>query len=295
MKIIDKIKKFYYYSQIMIFNNRIGYFRNIIHITYYILIRIRFLIVKGNKKMKAEVSDQSRFLREEGYCIISNTNQQVVSKVREKVERCFQDENLCVRSLQNRGLVRLRDSFSNIPELEEFIISADQYIREYYGTDYKIFSTDVYRTTQKQVDEEAFDSEKFHLDNGPRSTLKIMVYLTDVTKDTGAITVIPKKRSRSLVMRGFWDRFRAQKYKNELEENSIVLEGASGTIILFTPQFCIHKATLPESSYRDVAVFLVYPYHKEYKITSAFRKQCSNYYGYLKNPYSWKPLRVGDE
>lgn len=296
MKILNKLKTIYTYLQLLLFSNRIGFFNNIIHLVYSI--KIKLLNILGGKEFKSVnevVQDSVSQLRSNGYCMVEGKDNQAVEDIHKKVNAIFSDNKLCVRTLEARGLIRMRDSFFAVPEIEIFIKDAEEYIKQYFNSDFKIFSSDIYRTMQKKDGEVGFDSDLFHLDNAPQSTLKMMVYLTDVNKDTGAITVVPRSISRKLVKKGFWDRFKVDKYKKDLDDNALVVEGKKGTIILFTPQYCIHKATLPKHNHRDVAVFLIYPSGTEIVIDDGFRKQCSNYYGYLRNPFRWMPLRVGDE
>lgn len=67
-------------------------------------------------------------------------------------------------------------------------------------------------------------------------------------------------------------------------------------MIFFTAQNCLHKATHPLRGYRDVVVFLLYPSATRLeKFGLEERERLSRNFGYLLNPFSNKPLRVGDE
>ena len=124
-----------------------------------------------------------------------------------------------------------------------------------------------------------------------------MVYLCDTTDNNGAIKILPKTFSHSIKKSGFWNRHKVSKeHLNIIDKNHITVEGKSFTTILFTPQFCVHKATLPKSSFRDVAVFLLYPGNNNLKqLNENELRRMGRRFGYMKNPFSKKPLRFGEE
>jgi hypothetical protein len=184
--------------------------------------------------------------------------------------------------------------------LEEFL--SDQNVcgvfHQYFGSHFQIYSCDVYRTfpSPHPNAEEIFPSLLWHFDNCPASVIKVMVYLRDTTTETGALTVINKPTSHKLRKQGFWDRNNIEHYSSELEDNTIKLEGPAGTVLIFSTHHCIHKATLPTTGLRDVAVFLLQPsLSSTMPWNDAQRHSYSHNFGYCINPFTNRPLRVADE
>lgn len=239
-------------------------------------------------------------LRRNGYLVIPpSTPSEEISLVRKKIDSLLETRLNRVETLADSNLIRLRDSAVNVPEVLQFILGADasSLLRAFYSTDFSIISCDIYRTLEMAGERESFDSEDYHFDNGPRSMVKVLVYLSGAERETGAMTLLPRKSSAKIRRNGFWDRKEVDRFKSEIEANSIVLEGPPGTMVVFLPQFCIHKATLPRLGYRDVAAFLVHPRLTEVsgELTQKDLVRFSRSYGYLVNPFTDRTLRWGSD
>jgi hypothetical protein len=114
--------------------------------------------------------------------------------------------------------------------------------------------------------------------------------------ERGPLSLVSKPVSAELRNRGFWDRNKAQRFEPRIEAEKKEITGSTGTVILFTPQLCIHKATLPRAQHRDVAVFLLHPSLTPHRpLDAAGRLACSRAFGHLTNPFLNTPLRTGDE
>ena len=170
-------------------------------------------------------------------------------------------------------------------------------LKAYYRHHYRAFSADVYRTHKADPDsDDSLQSLRYHRDNGPSSMVKVFVYMTDVQKETGAIEVTSKSLTSRFGRMGKYLREELGQFNDEMVRNTKSIEGASGCIILFTPQHLIHRAVLPLRGHRDVVNFLVHPTLTEsfeYDTREAFR--LSRNQGYLVNPFTMAALREGDQ
>jgi hypothetical protein len=217
----------------------------------------------------------------------------------DKVAQLFRTEDKVAADLKDSGLIRLRRSLVEVPELESLLMHPHVrgVVEAYFGSHFKVFACDIYRTFPEDPQAAAvkFSSLKWHFDNCPESLLKIMIYLTDTRKDTGAISLVPKPVSARLKRAGFWDRRKAAGFENDINQNAVYLEGPAGTVLFFSTHHCIHCATLPLTGYRDVAVFLVQPsLAPQPSFSPELRERYSRNYGYCVNPFFNTPQAFAD-
>lgn len=225
---------------------------------------------------------------------------ELLDQIRNKSNSLFATADKTVTNLAESGLIRLKNSLSELSELESLINheKVSNFLKEYYKSDFKFFSCDMYRTIPSHAKdkEDHFNSLLWHFDNCPKNLVKIMIYLNDVTVENGAISLVPKETSIKLRNKGYWNRWNNDSFLAEIENSKVYLEGKAGSVLFFSTHYCIHKATLPETGYRDVAVFLIQPSLSAAKpLTNNERDQLSKNFGYCINPFTNQPLRVGDE
>ncbi|MBL7714976.1 MAG: phytanoyl-CoA dioxygenase family protein [Bdellovibrionales bacterium] len=282
---------------VRIFGNRIGVVTNLLHYLFGAFLRSISLFKPWNTMRSA--SDKGMEIRENGYASVSPVlSEQFLSALSEKIDRLIGRPDQVIGTHTAGGILRLKDSFILLPELEVLLTAPEllNAVCSYFSSPFKVYSCDVYRTfpVETPIVEENY-SLIWHFDNAPHSMLKLMVYITDTPEDRGALTLVPKHTSAELKRKGFWDRLKMDAFRSTIQEQARTLPGPKGTCLLFTPQYCIHKATLPQKSYRDVAVFLLFPSYEFSRFSSEVRRTLSYNFGYLANPFSGRPLRVGDE
>lgn len=198
---------------------------------------------------------------------------------------------------ESQGIIRLKDSLERLPELTELLTGPIEKVVEFYYRSYfKLYSTDVYRLIHcATAPEESF---LWHCDNAPAEMIKLLVYLSDTTEETGAFRLKDKTVSSKLKRQGFWDRADTERFADRLEDaaSTRVLGGPLGTGILFQHSACIHKATDPARGQRDVAAFLIIPSDVPWREHLArHSNRLSRNYGICLNPFTDRPERVGDE
>jgi hypothetical protein len=175
-----------------------------------------------------------------------------------RIDEAFEDAGNCYPL--SGGAKRLIDGAEMFPEVVALLRGRVEHILErYFQSHFKIFSASYYRTVpDDSVPESSF---LWHFDNAPDLQLKAMIYLDDVAADTGAFRFKSKADSERARAAGFWHRDDYERGRAVFDEDATthVIEGATGTVILFQPGRVVHKATAPAHGHRDVAVLVINP------------------------------------
>ena len=215
--------------------------------------------------------------------------------IKENVDRHFDQQN--DGFVINYGMRRLVDGIELIPDLIDFIDEdMEAVIENYYGSHFKLFAVTCYRTMP--TPDKPDSSFLWHLDNCPKQEIKLMIYLDDVVAETGALSVKDKPFSVGLRKEGFFDRRRINQFVGRLDDTSStrVLEGSTGTRLLFENSGCIHKATSPQVGHRDVVTFVIIPSDMPWRPHYArHRNLMSTNAGICVDPFSDKPQHIGYE
>jgi len=213
--------------------------------------------------------------------------------IRDTVDRRFAEQNNGF--VVNYGMYRLVDGLELIPDIVDFIdADMEAIIENYYGSHFKVFAVSFYRTLP--TPEKPDSSFLWHLDNCPKQEIKLMVYLDDVVADTGALSVKNKPFSNGLRKEGFFDRRRINQFTDRLVDTNTthVLEGPTGTRLLFENGGCIHKATSPKQGHRDVVTFVLIPSDIPWRPHFARnRNVLSTNAGICIDPFSDRPEHIG--
>lgn len=304
------LKKSYRRASIFLFGNTIGIRVNLLYCVHGLCLVLWNRVLGRSPARKpggqrddepADAHDVAATVRERGFVKIESAIGAVeTARIADRVDDLFRDDTKIIATLEDGGLIRLKQPLVEVPELEGFLTApvVKSALEDYFGSNFKVFSCDVYRTEPRDpvAAAEQVDSLKWHFDNCPSTLLKVMIYLTDTRVKTGAISLLPKPASAVLRRRGFWVRDDADEFLAEIESQAVQLEGAPGTTLLFSTHHCIHKATLPLTEHRGVAVFLLQPcFRAQGRFSPADRRTYSTNFGYCVNPFRWKPLRVGTE
>jgi hypothetical protein len=289
------IKKFYHKLNIKLFGNRIGILPNLLHVFYDLIRKFSFIFLGESDRKAAEYAKK---LKESGYLVLTlEEMEEQCKEVSQELSGRIDDEKYFNQDLSDSGIRLLKKSITDYPKFIDYVHSKPirDIILNYYKSFFRIFRFDIYRTYPvKQKENSKFNSLHWHFDNAANSSLKLMIYLTDTNRESGAITLVPRKDSEAIKKRGFWNRFEAEDFVEEIEEKKIIIEGKSGTFIFFTPQFCLHKATLPTQGFRDVGVFLFHPTVLENeKYNDADLEKINYNGGYMLNPFTKRPLKYG--
>jgi hypothetical protein len=195
-----------------------------------------------------------------------------------------------------------------IPELEEKV----------FGCHVTCDNIKMYKTPETNAGESS--SWMWHIDNNPIEQIKVMIYINDVNKESGAfrylgqsdksgIKVLPSRRDHSHWFEGniALENFEAldTKWNGTRVPNNIIdnwvndkgcqivdVEGPAGTAVLFDNNI-IHKGTIPTKGYRLAMTLQFKPIH--YKPKNNFTKEYVgngwNHLTFHKDPEIHKPIK----
>ena len=297
-----RVGDLYRRASILVFGNTIGLIPNFLYACYGVIISLKYSVFSIGRKgeMVKGVNEFSEALKRDGFVNLGcRLDPSIVELLRDNiVEITAKGENLD-QSLSEAGLSRINRFLVEAPQLET--IFSDEIVKgtleAYFGSDFRIYNSDFYRTfypdTTEEKAKEVFNSLSWHCDNLPSSLIKIFVYLTDVKEETGAINILSKQLSREMIKNGF-SRNDYERFQEQIDSECVKLEGSKGTVLLFSTHYCLHRAALPEREHRDVGVFMVQPSLTPYtSLNDRERLMACRREGYCVNPFTNKALRMG--
>ncbi|MCG2667807.1 hypothetical protein ACFPFP_12690 [Bradyrhizobium sp. GCM10023182] len=193
------------------------------------------------------------------------------------------------------GAFRLIDGIERLPSvMNVFDAQLEHVLESYFQSHFKIFGVYFYRIVPTPTKPQS--SFLWHLDNCPGPEIKLMVYLDDVTNDTGAFRLKKKALTDQLRSKGFRNRNQIQRVQADLENGATteIIEGPPGTRILFENGKVLHKATSPLREHRDVVSFVILPSDIPWRVHFArHRHLVSTNAGACVDPWTDKPEQVG--
>ena len=205
-----------------------------------------------------ESAEAARRLAEDGFLVVPPPAGFDGAALKARVDAAFADRTNTYDSYP--GLLRLIDGAELCPDAIDLLKGpVERIVETLLGSHFKLFLATFYRTVPNEdVQESSF---LWHFDNAPDLQLKAMIYLDDVTAETGAFRFKSKKVSEEARAAGFWHRddYERGRAVFENEATSHVIEAPAGTVILFQPGRVVHKATAPRHGHRDVAVLVLNP------------------------------------
>lgn len=270
-----------------IFGKKLSVKINLLNVFHHFLSKFAFRI----NSFFFKTSYHSKQIVRNGYLVQNNLNiKEAVNSISNQVIELFKNEHNLELTSEKSGLIHLKNSLLYFPELIDLLDSKEvrDIICGFLGSDFQIFSSNIYRTTKSITKENTFSSLYYHFDSMRSSHLKIMIYLHDTDKKNCALKVVNRKKSIELRGKGFWER-KSNEFHKIIIDNTEVLEGKEGSFIYFYPHDTIHKATLPEIGNRDIVNFILIPSIKSHKKLSKERSQyiSNNFSGYCMNPFTF--------
>tara|TARA_B110000971_G_scaffold144896_1_gene148071 strand:+ start:3663 stop:4508 length:846 start_codon:yes stop_codon:yes gene_type:complete len=269
------------------FGNKLSLKTNILNIIYFFIGKFIFRF----QNILFKTSDQSKQILDNGYFIKNHSNLKgAVHSISSQVVELLKNEENLELAYEKSGLIHLKNSLIHFPELIDLLYSKEvsNIIHGFLGTDFQIFSSNIYRTTKSVTKENKFSILHYHFDSMPSSHLKVMIYLHKVDEKGGALKVVNRQKSIELRGKGFWER-KSKDFQNIIIDNTKVLEGKEGTFIYFYPHDTIHKATLPEIGNRDIVNFVLIPSIRSKRVLTEDRRHflSNNLNGYCANPFTF--------
>lgn len=159
--------------------------------------------------------------------------------------------------------VELKDPLNSIPELGTLLNPLKRLLNEYFGSAFRIVETQAFRTypiPESERSREAY-SNFWHCDGYPVPWVKVYIFLSDWTRESGGTEILPVAQTRRVMRSGYINRyfsFLSHRRLQALNAQAARAVGRAGSAFLFNPQRCLHRAGIPrDGRYRDAMVFFV--------------------------------------
>lgn len=139
----------------------------------------------------------------------------------------------------------------------------DDRIRRHFGGFYKIAWLDCYRTVPSDVRKQAW---LWHSDNVPAGLLKVQVLLTDASRNTGAIEILPRSQTLAFRKAGYFGDIVSERLaelsdfakQHNIDFSPNCVEAKAGDVLLFDNNH-LHRANPPKQDFRDALTILLFP------------------------------------
>ena len=193
-----------------------------------------------------------------------------INKISKSVDNMFKD-NTNIKNLNHSVLIEDFAKIESLEKLSKFVLSKVE--RYYFSSFGKIEFLHIYRNIIS--DKPLESSWLWHYDDCPDEFIKLGIYLTDTSVDTGAMEYYvdnnnhPIKISTSRIgpNKTINKMFPSSRVPPELLQNiggSVSIVGGPGKNFLFTPNI-IHRATMPQKGHRDAIFFFIRPCMQDQK------------------------------
>jgi hypothetical protein len=165
--------------------------------------------------------------------------------------------------VHHQGAYALRQPLDQLGEacLALFDGPTGLFLQAHYGSHFRLEWLDCYRTS---ADAARKSSWLWHVDNVPTGCLKVMLLLTDSTRDRGAMRYFPRSVTRKLRKAGYpalrHRKLDLSEYAERagIELEPLYVEAPAGDVLVFDPNI-LHCGEPPKQAFRDVMTFFVLP------------------------------------
>lgn len=219
--------------------------------------------VKGGWRRSVPVSSDVQGLRRDGYVLSKITYEpELMAGITRKFQRMIEDPEHARAS--SRYSIELKDALRSIPEFRRLLSpEVRRTLQEHFGSPFRVVETQAFRTfpiPESDREKEAY-SNFWHCDGYPASWLKLYVFLSDWTPDSGGTEILPIPVTKKVMRSGYVNRYftiGGQKRLAHLTSEHATAVGSAGSVFLFNPQRCLHRAGVPrDGRHRDAMMFFI--------------------------------------
>ena len=158
----------------------------------------------------------------------------------------------------------VKDPMQSLPELAD-LLNADvrDLLHSFYGRSFEVVETQCFRNfTIPESDQELEAYSNFwHGDTYPVDWLKVYVFLSDWGETNGPTEIMPIPVTKEAMRSGYVNRyfsFLGEDRKERYAASAVKATGAAGTVLIFNPERCLHRAGIPaDGNSRDAVMFFV--------------------------------------
>ena len=282
--IINKVDKF---LGALFFNN--------LNTFSYCLFNHFFCKKKLNKNF-LEKNEIVKKFDEEGFASFKNINLNKITDLNIELSK----QNIC-KSKDNRFVYEIDN---NIKKIVKSIISEDcknilDDLKEYYNSNIYLGQAMITRNFNYDPGKGESYSSYFHCDGYLCTYFKILINLSDVDSNMGAINILNKKDTKNNI-NPF--KYSSRNYMRQKKIDSQIFINTSSVgsgLLVSTPQ-CLHKAGIPNKNYHRDMLFLIfcaYPnkdknifYYEGEKDNPIWNAYSQSVVRKLSKPYGYKNL-----
>ena len=202
-------------------------------------------------------------LKRDGYLLLDSPyDGQMFTELIRKFRQVIQDDHLTQPN--GKYSVQVKDPLQTIPELVELLnASVRDLLHEFYGSSFRVIETQCFRNfpiPSWDRDLEAY-SDYWHCDAYSASWLKVYILLSDWTEADGPTEIMPIRKTKKIMRAGYVNRYFSTFGKEGLALRTADADkavGSLGSVFIFNPQRCLHRAGIPDDGHqRDAVVFFV--------------------------------------
>lgn len=207
---------------------------------------------------------------------------QLVNEISDQINSKLSDDRFCFfppdRPREKDVVIRLKESeqfkINGVEELAKSILPQleEKFFNSYLMVDHLYFYRNII------TDAPPLTSWLWHYDNHPKEIHKIMIYLSDVTEDSGPFEYLKDQNGKPVIIspsRTGVNNWSSPKWPRSRVPSDVLedflsrgykpckVTGPKGTMLIFDNN-CIHKANIGKSGHRDVMVFQIRPSLKKF-------------------------------
>lgn len=264
-----------------LFNNYLSLTTNFLHI---INSKISKLVYKKNFDTTYEENNiQYKNLKEKGFVIQKNSFDNNLKELSKIISKKFDEKKNLIYNDDYISYLnpKILDHSKLLSVFNKNLINL---IKSFYNSDFQIYAYHIYRVEENNRNDKF--SHLWHVDNSTKHSLKLMFYLDEAKIDSGAMLILPKKKSKVVFSEGNYNRNDFQSSEFKFIRDIEYCEGKIGDYLVFQNSLCLHKINRPKNYKRDVININVYPSFKKFDIKNI---DLNNYFfnsGFAINPFN---------
>lgn len=214
---------------------------------------------RGGRKMLPEVERLER----DGYVLCqASYESKMIGDVIAKYQRAIADAEHARPN--SKYSIELKDAMKSIPEFSSLLNThVREMLRGYFRSPFRVVETQAFRTypiPEADREKEAY-SNFWHCDGYPASWLKVYVFLSDWEPTSGGTEILPIQSTKKVMRSGYINRYFSlcgTERLDQLTATHATAMGSAGSVFVFNPQRCLHRAGIPKDGrHRDAMMFFV--------------------------------------
>lgn len=269
-----------------IFNNYLSITTNVLHKINHTLSKAKYSKTFDNYKKNSNIVNS---LKEKGFVMKTNSKASNLEILAPIISKNFDEKkNLIYHDAYISYLnPQILDQGLLLKIFDDELIDL---LELYFNSSFQIYSYHIYRVEENNKDDKV--SHLWHVDNSTKHSIKLMFYLDDADIDSGAMLIVPKKKTKEIFQKGLNKREDFHIHQTEFSSQIETCHGKFGDYLIFQNSNCLHRINKPKKLKRDVININIYPSLKKLDINNV---NLNNFFlnsGFSLNPFTNKPQNI---